>query len=114
MQYMSVKEAAAQWGVTIQMVRRYCQKGMVSQVVQENGGWRIPVGTPRPGTQKPEVVVSKQSSLVTQIKYQCKKNNHFGIYEYLQVNLAYSSNRMASNRLTRKQVIELFEPEKCR
>lgn len=28
MQYMSVKEVAAQWGVTIQMVRRYCQKGM--------------------------------------------------------------------------------------
>ena len=74
MQYMSVKEAAAQWGVTIQMVRRYCQKGMVPQVVQENGGWRIPVGTPRPGTQKPEVVETKQSSLVTQITYQCRRS----------------------------------------
>ena len=29
MKYMSVKEAAAQWGVTIQMVRRYCQKGIL-------------------------------------------------------------------------------------
>jgi hypothetical protein len=112
MQYMSVKEAAAQWGVTIQMVRRYCQKGMIPQVVQENGGWRIPVGTPRPGTQKPEVVEAKQSSLVTQIKYQCKKNNHFGIYEYLQVNLAYSSSRMASNRLTREQVEDIYRTNK--
>ena len=112
MQYMSVKEAAAQWDVTIQMVRRYCQKGMVPQVVQENGGWRIPVGTPRPGTQKPEVVETKQSSLVTQITYQCKKNNHFEIYEYIQVNPAYSSSRMASNRLTREQVEDLYRTNK--
>ena len=112
MQYMSVKEAAAQWGVTIQMVRRYCQKGMVSQVIQENGGWRIPVGTQRPGVQAPEVIAPKQSSLVTQIKYQRKKNNHFGIYEYIQVNLAYSSSRMASNRLTREQVEDLYRTNK--
>ena len=56
MQYMSVKEAATQWGVTIQMVRRYCQKGMVPQVIQENGYWRIPVGINRPDTPKPEVI----------------------------------------------------------
>jgi hypothetical protein len=114
MQYMSVKEAAAQWGVTIQMVRRYCQKGMIPQVIQENGGWRIPVGTVRPGTPEPVATETKQSSLVTQIKYQRAKNNHFGIYEYLQVNLAYSSNRMASNRLTREQVEDLYRTNKLR
>ena len=112
MNYLSVKEAAAQWGVTIQMVRRYCQKGMVPQVILENGGWRIPEGTPRPGTPKPEVVETKPSSLVNQIKYQRSKNNHFGIYEYIQVNLAYSSNRMASNRLTREQVEDLYRTKK--
>ena len=112
MQYISVKEAAAQWGVTIQMVRRYCQKGMIPRVIQENGGWRIPEGTLRPGTQKPEVVETKQSSLVNQIKYQRSKNNHFGIYEYIQVNLAYSSSRMASNRLTREQVEDLYRTNK--
>ena len=112
MHYISVKEAAAQWGVTIQMVRRYCQKGMVPQVIQENGGWRIPEGTPRPGTPKSEVVETKPSSLVNQIKYQRSKNNHFGIYEYIQVNLAYSSNRMASNRLTREQVEDLYRTKK--
>ena len=112
MEYMSVKEAANAWGVTIQMVRRYCQKGMVPKVTQENGGWRIPMGTPRPGTQKPEEEKPKQPSLVNQIKYQCKKNNHFGIYEYIQVNLAYSSSRMASNRLTREQVEDLYRTNK--
>ena len=114
MQYMSVKEAAAQWGVTIQMVRRYCQKGMIPQVIQENGGWRIPEGTVRPGTPEPVVIEAKQSSLATQIKAQRKKNNHFGIYEYLQVNLAYSSSRIASNRLTREQVEDLYRTNKLR
>ena len=94
------------------MVRRYCQKGMIPQVIQENGGWRIPEGTVRPGTQKPEVVETKRSSLINQIKYQRSKNNHFGIYEYIQVNLAYSSNRMASNRLTREQVEDLYRTKK--
>lgn len=41
-----------------------------------------------------------------------EKNNHFGIYEYLQVNLAYSSSRMASNRLTRGQVEDLYRTGK--
>ena len=94
------------------MVRRYCQKGMIPQVIQENGGWRIPEGTVRPGTPEPIAVETKQSSLVTQIKAQRKKNNHFGIYEYLQVNLAYSSSRMASNRLTREQVEDLYRTNK--
>jgi hypothetical protein len=62
MNYISVKEAAAQWGVTIQMVRRYCQKGMIPQVIQENGGWKIPEGTVRPGTPEPIAVETKQAS----------------------------------------------------
>ena len=114
MQYMSVKEAATQWGVTIQMVRRYCQKGMIPQVIQENGGWRIPEGTVRPGTPKSERIEVKQSKLVHQLKGQKEKNYHYGIYEYLQVNFAYSSNRMASNRLTREQVEDLYRTNKLK
>ena len=74
MKYISVKEAAAQWGVSIQMVRRYCQNGLIPQVIQENGGWRIPEGTERPNAQKPKaVVVAKPPSLlVRKIRYQKK------------------------------------------
>ena len=112
MQYISVKEAATQWGVTIQMVRRYCQKGLIPQVVQENGGWKIPEGVARPGSRIVKATEKKTSPLVNQIKYQRGKNNHFGIYEYIQVNLAYSSSRMASNRLTREQVEDLYRTNK--
>lgn len=51
-------------------------------------------------------------SLANKVAYQKSKNNHFGIYEYLQVNLAYSSSRMASNRLTREQVLEIYRTGK--
>ena len=44
--------------------------------------------------------------------YQRNKNNHYGIYEYIQVNLTYSSNRMASNRLTRNEVEEVYRTNK--
>ena len=112
MKYISVKEAAALWGVSIQMVRRYCQKGLIPQVIQEDGSWRIPEGTPRPGTQKPQKVQAKPSALVHKIQVQCAKNYHYGIYEYIQVNLAYSSSRIASNRLTREQVQDLYRTNK--
>ena len=108
MKYISAKEAASQWSVSIQMVRRYCQKGLIPQAIQEDGGWRIPEGTEKPNTEKPKKVEATQSSLVNKIKYQRSKNNHFGIYEYIQVNLAYSSSRMASNRLTREQVQDMY------
>ena len=56
MDYMSVKEAAALWGVSIQMVRRYCKDGEIEGAVQENGIWRIPLGTEKPGTHpEPEI-----------------------------------------------------------
>lgn len=50
--------------------------------------------------------------LVKQLQYQYARNNHFGIYEYIRVNLAYSSCRMASNRLTRQQVEEIYRTKR--
>lgn len=110
MDYMSVKEAAALWGVSIQMVRRYCKEGEIEGAVQENGIWQIPLGTEKPGTHpEPEIWLPP---LVRRIRYQRERNNHFGIYEYIQIELAYHSNRMASNRLARKQVEEVYRTGK--
>ena len=110
MQFLTPKEMAQKWHISVQMVRRYCKEGRIPSVILKDGQWLIPEDAARPGmtTQKePE-----KSSLVKQILYQHSKNNHFGIYEYLQVNLAYSSCRMASNRLTRTQVLEIYRTNK--
>jgi hypothetical protein len=54
--------------------------------------------------EKPKPVLT---AFAKRVVYQRSKNNHYGIYEYIQVNLTYSSNRMASNRLTRNEVEEV-------
>ena len=110
MEYMSVKEAAALWGVSIQMVRRYCKEGEIEGAIQESGSWQIPFGTEKPGA-RPGTEIWLPP-LVRRIRYQQARNNHFGIYEYIQIELAYHSGRMASNRLTRKQVEEVYRTGK--
>jgi Fic family protein len=88
------------------MVRRYCRENKVPGAVQTEQGWMIPEGVPKPGVQM--VRETPATALVKKIRYQRERNNHFGIYEYIQVNMAYSNSRMASNRLTRKQVEEIY------
>lgn len=110
MKLCTAREMADSWDVTIQLVRRYCKDGKVPNAVLTEQGWMIPEGTLRPGTEfKRE---TPQTPLVKKILYQHERNNHFGIYEYIQVNLAYSSSSMASNRLTRNQVEEMYRTKR--
>lgn len=110
MDYMTVKEASEKWKLSERMIRRYCDQGRIEDVIHVGGFWIIPADAPQPNESKPEVI--ELTSLARKIIYQRNKNNHFGVYEYIQVNLAYSSNRMASNRLTRQQVEEVYRTNK--
>lgn len=58
---------------------------------------------------KPKVPLTK---FAKQITAQKSRNYHYGIYEYIQINLTYSSNRMGSNRLTRNEVEEIYRTNK--
>ena len=100
------EDIATLWDISVQMVRRYCREGRVPEAVQTEQGWMIPEGTLKPGSELKKE--TPQTPLGKKILYQHERNNHFGIYEYIQVNLAYSSSRMASNRLTRRQVEEIY------
>ena len=110
MDYMTVKEASEKWKISERMIRRYCDQDRIEGVIHVSGVWAIPVDAPQPNEFKPEPI--ELTPLAKKIVYQRNKNNHFGIYEYIQVNLAYSSNRMASNRLTRQQVEEVYRTNK--
>lgn len=115
MKLYTITEAANPLGIYDQLVRRYCKQGRVEGSTFQDGTWYIPEGTQKPGPltrkerdQDPE----KTPSLLKRILYQKVRNNHYGIYEYLQVNLAYSSSRMASNRMTRVQVRGLYRTDR--
>lgn len=106
MKMYRAEDIATLWDISVQMVRRYCREGKVPGAVQTEQGWMIPAGILKPGSEIPRE--TPQTPLVKKILYQHERNNHFGIYEYIQVNLAYSSSRMASNRLTRQQAEEIY------
>jgi len=109
--YCTITEISKKWEVSRTLVRRYIQQGRIPKVIQKDGVWLIPENAKKPDALNISIR-EDLSSLVKQIRYQRTKNNHFGIYEYIQVNLAYSSNRMASNRLTRLQVEEAYRTNK--
>lgn len=110
MDYLNVKETAKRWKVSERMVRLYCTEKRVSRAEYRDGNWYIPSNARKPKrevTQKTELL-----GLAKKVIYQKERNNHFGIYEYIQVNLAYSSCRMASNRLAREQVLDIYRTDR--
>ena len=110
MDYLNVKETAKRWKVSERMVRLYCTEKRVSRAEYRDGNWYIPSNARKPKrevTQKTELL-----GLAKKVIYQKERNNHFGIYEYIQVNLVYSSCRMASNRLTREQVLDIYRTDR--
>ncbi len=109
MEYITTKEAAEQWDITERTIRRYCEQGKIEGAIHAGNIWVIPMDTPCPTNADRSTTLKP---LANKVAYQKSKNNHFGIYEYLQINLAYSSSRMASNRLTRDQVMEIFRTGK--
>ncbi len=117
MKLCTVKETAERWQVSERLVRRLCTEGRIPDAVSNDSGWLIPNTASKPKRKsiekrsKPEPILT---AFAKRVVYQCGKNNHYGIYEYIQVNLAYSSNRMASNRLTRNEVQEIYRTNKIR
>lgn len=118
MNFCSVRETAEKWGVSERFVRKLCKEGRIENVVWDENTWLIPSGIEKPERKKYERKTEEKalnpdlSEYAKRIVRQRIKNNHYGIYEYIQLNLTYSSNRMASNRLTRNEVEEIYRTNK--
>ena len=115
MYYLSVRETAEKWGINISLVRRYCQQGRIPGAVQKKDGWYIPEDAVHPTrtvfehTEEPEL-----PELAKKLQNQKKKRNFHGLYDFVVIDLTYSSSRMASCRLTRQQVETIFRKGKVR
>lgn len=115
MKLCSVQETAERWEVSERLVRRLCVEGRIPEAVLKDGSWMVPIDVQKPERKKIEKREKPKPILTAFAKhvvYQRTKNNHYGIYEYIQINLTYSSNRMASNRLTRNEVGEVYRTNK--
>lgn len=115
MRYLTVKEMSEIWGISGSMIRKYCSQNRIPGAKKGETGWLIP-----DTSEKPEAECSspftKSSLLVLARKIRNQKNgrNYHGLYDYIQTNSAYSSSRMASNRLTHTQVTDIFKKGKVK
>jgi len=110
MDHLTTKEVSVLWNTTEQMVRRYCRDGRIPGAVQKEGSWYVPEGTARPTRKKQEAPTVPK--LVKQLQRQRTKKIYHGLYDYIQINFCYSSNRLASNRLMLTQVEEVYKKGK--
>jgi len=115
MQYLSTREMAEKWGVSMTLIKRLCNQGKIVGAVYKDGVWRIPEDAVRVErtvfeyTEEPEL-----PELAKKLKNQKKKRNFHGLYDFVVIDLTYSSSRMASCRLTRQQVETIFRKGKIR
>ena len=110
MDYISAKEASVLWKITDQMIRRHCRNGRIPGSVQRNRTWYVPADAKKPAKLKPET--APLPKFVKQLQRQRTKKIYHGLYDYIQVNFCYSSNRLASNRLLLTQVEEVYKKGK--
>ena len=115
MEYLSARETAEKWGVSMTMIRRYCTQGRIPGAVYRDGIWRIPEDAIRPTRTVLEYTSETElPELAKKLQNQKKKRNFHGLYDFTVIDLTYSSSRMASVRLTRQQVETIFKKGKVR
>lgn len=62
-EYMGTKEAAKKWGVTQDLVARWCRAGKIDGAEQDAKGstWRLPADATRPGTSRKKQISEKET-----------------------------------------------------
>lgn len=56
--YMTVKQAAEEWGISDRRVRILCSEGKISGVTREGRRWKIPADAKKPGDGRYKTVES--------------------------------------------------------
>lgn len=83
---LTVSEVATTWNISGRMVRKLCTEGRVPGAKLDNGVWSIPYDTSKSKRKSREISYQPNSNLTAFAKrviYQRSKNNHYGIYEYI-------------------------------
>ena len=115
MKYLSTREMAEKWGVSITLIKRLCNQDRIPGAVWKDGVWRIPEDAIRVSrTDLEHTSEVELPELAKKLQNQKKKRNFHGLYDFTIIDLTYSSSRMASVRLTRQQVETIFKKGKVR
>ena len=97
------------------LIKRLCNQGRIVGAVYKDGVWRIPEDAVRVERTVLEYAEEPElPELAKKLQNQKKKRNFHGLYDFVVIDLTYSSSRMASCRLTRQQVETIFRKGKIR
>ena len=107
MNYLTIDEAAAKWGVTPRQVRDYCAKGRIPGTTLLGKAWRIPADAERP-RRKPRAK-GLPSTVLGILKAEKRGRMSGGLYHRLQIDFTYNTNHMEGSRLTHEQTRWIFE-----
>lgn len=110
MEFISVAEASARWGVSERMVRTYCEQGRVPGAQLVGKTWLIPEEAAKPARKRrSDAAVESDLDLLSVLRREKASSLSGGIYHHVQVELTYNSNHIEGSRLTHDQTRFIFE-----
>ena len=107
MDYQTIEETAAKWGITSRQVRTYCAKGRIAGATFDGKAWLIPANTIKP--ERKSRAMPPQKSILAILEAERAAKLMGGIYHRLQIDFAYNSNHIEGSRLTHDQTRWIFE-----
>lgn len=105
MRFLSVKDWAAEHGISERTARNYCAHDKIEGAQLIGKTWNIPADASVPPRRKK----SKPSPLLTALREQRASKTKGGIYHRVQIDLTYNSNHIEGSRLTHDQTRYIFE-----
>lgn len=102
MNFCSVQEMAKKWGISERSIRNQCAAGRVDGAVLMGRTWKIPADAEKPQCcRKGERC---RTPLLERLQQEQAARQTGGMYQYLQIELTYHSNRIEGSGLTQRQV----------
>ena len=82
MSMITVAEAAEKWGISVQLVRRFCRENRISDAVMYEGIWFIPDDAARPDREEPTAITTPP--ILRRLLRQ-RSSGYADLYNYLQI-----------------------------
>jgi Fic family protein len=106
MNYATIEEIAAKWGITTRQVRSYCANNRIPGATLEQGEWRIPANATKPERKRRRTF---PTTILGVLEAERSSRISGGLYHRLQIDITYNSNHIEGNRLTHEQTRWIFE-----
>lgn len=107
MNFCSVQEMAKKWGISERSVRNQCAAGRVNGAVFMGRTWKIPADAEKPQCRRKGERC--RTPLLERLQQEQTARQTGGMYQYLQIELTYHSNRIEGSGLTQRQVRSIYE-----